>query len=221
MSKKHLGLQTREKRKRSVHENDESGYYKDDEPQPGPSTAVSLIPPPNTLRKIAFRNATFPVDKDGYVNAYTDGSRTSRASYAVWFGPSDPMNYYDLLPWYGTQDINVAEAMGICKAIEIVMRSGVEKVKIFSDSQTAINVIESLQMNRKRGMNAKVYKMCPEVFNNILRYRNTVDVILIKVRSKSQGNAGADKLCDEALKIIGCEKKKRKIIKKKIYRRCN
>ena len=164
MSKKHLGLQTREKRKRSVYENDESGYYKDDEPQPGPSTAVSLIPPPNTLRKIAFRNATFPVDKDGYVNAYTDGSRTSRAAYAVLFGPSDPMNYCDLFPSYGTQDINVAESMVTCKAIEIVMTNEVLAVKIFSDSQIAIDVIETLKINQKRKitrMHTRVYKMCP------------------------------------------------------------
>ena len=119
------------------------------------------------------------------------------------------MNFCDLFPSYGTQDINVAEPMG-GKAIEIVISKGVRKIKIFPDSQAAIDVIESLQINRKRGMKKKVCKMCPNILYNIRWYSETVDVKLMKVKSKSQGNAGANKLCDEALKNIGCEKKNRK-----------
>ena len=74
------------------------------------------------------------------------------------------MNYCDLFPSYGTQDINVAESMVTCKAIEIVMTNEELAVKIFSDSQIAIDVIETLKINQKRKitrMHTRVYKMCP------------------------------------------------------------
>ena len=74
------------------------------------------------------------------------------------------MNYCDLFPSYGTQDINVAESMVTCKAIEIVMTNEELAVKIFSDSQIAIDVIETIKINQKRKitrMHTRVYKMCP------------------------------------------------------------
>ena len=47
MSKKLVTGLTGEKRKRIVYEDE------DNEPQPGPSSASSLIPSPNTLRQVA------------------------------------------------------------------------------------------------------------------------------------------------------------------------
>ena len=111
-------------------------------------------------------------DVDGYVHAYTDGSVTTRASFAAWFGPMSSLNFCDVIEDvhpHPVPDINVAELTGICKALEIAYENGIQKIKIHTDSKTSIKLINLISVNRAKGIRSKTYSKCPEIIESILR----------------------------------------------------
>ena len=162
-----------------------------------------------------FVKACFQIDADGFVQAFTDGSVTKRASLGVWFGPYHHLNYKqvidDVYP-HETPDINVAEMMAVHKAISIVKDNGGLKLAIHTDSKRIIEDINLILTNRQKGKKRKTYNKCPDTVDEIVTFHQTMNIRLVKVSSHQPngacpGNDGADALCDEALNEIACGKK--------------
>ena len=85
------------------------------------------------------KSSNYIVDKDGYVNVYTDGACSSngrdnsRAGIGVWFGDKHPMNVSK--PLDGRATNNHAEIEAATQAAVQAKRAGVTDLKINTDSQ--------------------------------------------------------------------------------------
>ena len=172
----------------------------------------------NGMREVTFLDASFLADNNNFVHVYTDGSVTQRASFAAWFGPHNPMNYCTVVvePFHQSPDINVAELMGIHKAIQIANSKGVKNINIYTDSKNAIRIINKGINHRKKAASTKTYKKCPQIIEDIINFNASMKIKLIKVKSHYKkkpciGNDEADALCDVALQKIGCGKIKKRL----------
>ncbi|XP_076674806.1 ribonuclease H1 [Andrena cerasifolii] len=87
------------------------------------------------------------IDKDGYVNVYTDGAcskngrKGSRAGIGVWFGDDHPMNVSKALEGRATN--NHAEIQAVTVAARQAKKAGIENLKINTDSQFLLYCIQT------------------------------------------------------------------------------
>ena len=85
------------------------------------------------------KSSNYNVDKDGYVNVYTDGAcasngrDNSRAGIGVWFGDKHPMNVSR--PLEGRATNNRAEIEAATEAARQAQRAGITDLKINTDSK--------------------------------------------------------------------------------------
>jgi ribonuclease HI len=133
----------------------------------------------------------------------------------VWFGANHHLNFKqvidDVYP-HETPDINVAEMMAVYKAISIVKNNGGLSVVVHTDSERTIDDINLILQNQQKGKKRKIYNKCPDIVDEIVGFYKLMNIRLVKVDSHQPngdcpGNDGADELCDEALREIGCGKK--------------
>ena len=66
---------------------------------------------------------------------------TNLCSIGVHFGDGHPANVGRLV--HSFQDNNLAEAKAVLEALNIASKHGIRKVKIFSDSQNTIDIVQS------------------------------------------------------------------------------
>ncbi|KAK2586250.1 hypothetical protein KPH14_001506 [Odynerus spinipes] len=91
------------------------------------------------------QNTSYIIDKDGYVNVYTDGAcssngtRGARAGLGVWFGDNHPSNVSEAV--LGRATNNMAEIQAVTRAAEQAKNAGITKLKINTDSQFLISCI--------------------------------------------------------------------------------
>lgn len=89
--------------------------------------------------------ADFIVDKDGYVNVFTDGACSSngymnaRAGIGVWFQDGHPLNMSE--PVKGRPTNNMAEIQAVMMAARQAKKAGIKKLKINTDSKFLISCI--------------------------------------------------------------------------------
>ncbi|XP_069686371.1 uncharacterized protein [Periplaneta americana] len=87
----------------------------------------------------------FTVDKDGYVEVYTDGACEqngrvgAKAGIGVWFGDNHPLNYSERVR--GRLTNNTAEIQAATCAVDLAKRAGIAKLLIHTDSQFLISCI--------------------------------------------------------------------------------
>lgn len=163
-------------------------------------------------------------DNQGYVAVYTDGGRmkyrcgTILCSIGVYFSHRNNANVSKIVP---SEDNNVAEAMASLKAIEIAKYNKIRKLKIFTDSQCTINLVNSLKSQQSRleqkqrrtreknlRKHGKLYEKSPVTFEQIVQLSNMMeDVKFVWVKGHSKlgvpgraGNKAADRLASQALK---------------------
>lgn len=114
---------------------------------------------PSKKRKITSDNAEFTsiqlsdqdnkidfiVDKDGYVNVFTDGAcssnghKNARAGIGVWFQNDHPLNVSQ--PVEGRPTNNMAEIQAVTVAARQAKKAGIKKLKINTDSKFLISCI--------------------------------------------------------------------------------
>ena len=88
-------------------------------------------------------SSNYIVDKDGYVNVYTDGACSSngrdnpRAGLGVWFGDNHPMNVSK--PLEGRATNNHAEIEAATEAAMQAKRAGITDLKINTDSEFLVS----------------------------------------------------------------------------------
>ncbi|XP_078041766.1 ribonuclease H1 [Augochlora pura] len=113
--------------------------------------AISDIPSTSTEQT---SSSGFIIDDDGYVNVYTDGACTSngyknaRAGLGVWFGQDHPLNVSQ--PVIGRATNNNAEIQAVTMAARKAKESGIEKLKIITDSKFLIKCITTWMPKWKR-----------------------------------------------------------------------
>ncbi|KAL0112782.1 hypothetical protein PUN28_012211 [Cardiocondyla obscurior] len=98
--------------------------------------------------------AGFMVDKDGYVNVFTDGAcssngyKNARAGIGVWFQDNHPLNVSE--PVEGRATNNMAEIQAVTRAARQAQKAGIDKLKINTDSQFLISCATQWMPNWKR-----------------------------------------------------------------------
>jgi len=91
------------------------------------------------------KKADFIVDKDGYVNVFTDGacssngSKNAQAGIGVWFQDNHPLNVSE--PVVGRPTNNMAEIQAVTVAARQAKKAGIKKLKINTDSKFLISCI--------------------------------------------------------------------------------
>ncbi|EEB12330.1 asparagine-rich protein, putative [Pediculus humanus corporis] len=97
----------------------------------------------SSIKTEAVDYTSFSVDKNEYVQVYTDGTclnngkKEARAGIGIWFGDSHPLNVSE--PLVGSPTNNCAEIQAARVAMELAIKAGIKKLKIFTDSSFLIN----------------------------------------------------------------------------------
>ena len=126
--------------------------------QRGASSDASSEKPSSKKRKLILINelnsectaakktpSDYIIDKDGYVNVYTDGAcssngrKNSRAGIGVWFGDGHPMNVSK--PVEGRATNNMAEIQAVTVAARQATKAGIKNLKINTDSKFLLSCI--------------------------------------------------------------------------------
>ncbi|XP_055836426.1 uncharacterized protein LOC129921575 [Episyrphus balteatus] len=112
----------------------------------------SKIWEPIGLKKIG--NFEFPIDSEGFVIVYTDGSCINNgkanavAGYGVYFSEDHPLNAGK--PVNGRVTNNAGEIQAAIYAIRIAKDFGIKKLCLSTDSQFLINAVTAWMKNWKR-----------------------------------------------------------------------
>ncbi|KYN00398.1 Ribonuclease H1 [Cyphomyrmex costatus] len=100
--------------------------------------------------------ANFIMDKDDYVNVFTDGAcssngyKNARAGIGVWFRDNHPLNVSE--PVDGRPTNNMAEIQAVTVAAKQAKKAGIKKLKINTDSKFLISCITQwMPAWKKRG----------------------------------------------------------------------
>lgn len=114
---------------------------------------------PTKKRKITSdddNKMDFIVDKEGYVNVFTDGAcsfngcKNARAGIGIWFQDNHPLNVSQ--PVEGRPTNNMAEIQAVTVAARQAKKAGIKKLKINTDSKFLISCITQWIPNwKKRG----------------------------------------------------------------------
>lgn len=101
--------------------------------------------PPEETTEILCNGTHFNQDAKGFVHVYTDGScinngkYTAAAGFGVYFGKNHPLNVSE--PIIGRPTNNAGEIQASIRAIHDAQKSGVKRLKIFTDSAFLINSV--------------------------------------------------------------------------------
>jgi len=88
-------------------------------------------------------------DKQGYVRVHTEGGKIEYrcgivlCSTGIHFGHGHPDNVSSIIQ--SVKDSNVAEAKAVLKALDIASKQHQKKVKIYTDSDNTIKIINSVK----------------------------------------------------------------------------
>ena len=143
---------------------------------------------------------------------------TILSSIGVHFGHGHPDNVSRIV--FSVYDNNVAEAKAVLEALNIASNNDVKKIRIFTDSQSTIDIINSpkvQELYRRKQANVplplaakgtRLYFKCPCTFNLIFDHIHSsfddVEIIFVKGHNDvglfgQEGNTAADRLAFEAL----------------------
>lgn len=165
-----------------------------------------------------FGNYLLPVDSEGYVQVYTDGScegnglHNAVAGLGVYFDDNHPLNVAK--PVTGRATNNVGEIQAACEAIRIAKRCKVPKLCLNTDSQFLINAVTSWMPSWKRnnwklqkgGMvkNVEDFKVLDELIKD-----STLEIRwnYVKGHAAIKGNEEADKLARHGAHLYATKQK--------------
>ncbi len=155
------------------------------------------------------------------LNIYIDGAcsnngkKDAKAGYGVYFGENDSRNESGLVE--GKQSNNTGELTAFIRCMNIIQDDQYKntKINIYTDSEYVIKCVttygDKLEANgwnsKKEIPNIELVKQAYELYKN-----NKITLHYIKAHTAntdihSLGNAGADKLANDAANISGCVKK--------------
>lgn len=110
-----------------------------------------MIEPQNKRIK---HSSGFEIDRDGFVEVYTDGACSSngrvcaKAGLGVYWGENHPLNISE--PVSGRATNNCGEIQAATKAIHVALQNGVSQLKINTDSKFLINSVTKWMPGWKR-----------------------------------------------------------------------
>ncbi|XP_055374371.1 ribonuclease H1 [Condylostylus longicornis] len=191
------------KRKHDSNENSSSGKSK-------LLKHKSQVWEPIGLKK--FGNMQFPIDSEGFVICYTDGScegngqNIAAAGFGVYFSENHPLN--TAKPVSGRPTNNVGEIQASIYAVKLALDLGIEKLCISTDSQFLINSITQWVKGwKKNGWRKKDGTMVKnsEDFKelNALLEKNKIEIKwnYVKGHEGIIGNEKADKLARQGAQM--------------------
>ncbi|XP_072385961.1 ribonuclease H-like [Diabrotica undecimpunctata] len=167
------------------------------------SDEVSSVDGCSSTKKI---KASF-TEEDGYTIVFTDGAcenngkPNAKAGIGVWFRDDHPLNISQ--PVKGKATNNTAEIQACIQALNVLETQGVQKVKIFTDSQFTISCMTKWITNWKRN-NWKTASGGPvknkedlQKLDTIIGTFSEVKWVHVAGHRGIKGNEEADKLARE------------------------